>query len=294
MWPHLSTFPCDFKAWTRPNARLLSPVAALWILLTSSASPLSEVPHVAGHRPNPEPRSPRCPGPSRLWLSHLCSSRLAVQDGLFSAWQKGCLSSSYSLSGCQGAAAIPAGWQEGAALGRSDSLKYLQGYRLRGSVVQRQTSLQPQDWEQPETGPQSLPVPGGVTQAGFPGLSHATLPVQETSAGLSCGPCTLETPGTSWGRGDRNSPHCGRGAAGTSHLHEELAAAVPQQLVQSHLHVKGGSLPADVQLLARQAETRAVCCPTSTTRPANALAAGPRARTAPPATAREEGVASTV
>lgn len=46
-----------------------------------------------------------------------------------------------------------------------------------------------------------------------------------------------------------------RGPLASSHLHKELAAAVAQQLVQSHLHIKGGPLPADVQVLPRQRAT---------------------------------------
>lgn len=42
------------------------------------------------------------------------------------------------------------------------------------------------------------------------------------------------------------------------YLHEELAAAVAQQLVQTHLHIKGGPLPADVQVLPRQSEAHTV------------------------------------
>lgn len=56
----------------------------------------------------------------------------------------------------------------------------------------------------------------------------------------------------------------------TSHLYKQLAAAMAQQLMQSHLHIKGGPLPADVQVLPRQAEIHATHCPTAAPRPANA------------------------
>lgn len=43
--------------------------------------------------------------------------------------------------------------------------------------------------------------------------------------------------------------------AGPSYLHKELAAAMAQQLVQPHLHIKGRPLPADIQVLSRQGPT---------------------------------------
>lgn len=62
-----------------------------------------------------------------------------------------------------------------------------------------------------------------------------------------------------------------------SYLHKELAAAVAQQLMQAHLHIKGRPLPADVQVLPRQAEAHAIHCPTAATQPAHATSARVRA-----------------
>lgn len=62
-----------------------------------------------------------------------------------------------------------------------------------------------------------------------------------------------------------------------SYLHKELAAAVAQQLVQPYLDIEGGPLPADIQVLPRQADTtHADQHPATATQPANGPRAWPR------------------
>lgn len=142
------TYPRPHTAWIKSGKAFRQPAASaavLCILLTpgpsSSPSPSREAaPHPKKQGP---PRSLPSEGrghtPPHFWSSPCWGSTSAFQPPI-----KGCLCFHIPWIGVEGTPVTLADWQEGAALGRSGSLRYLEKPRFYGTAAQTKIALLPQ------------------------------------------------------------------------------------------------------------------------------------------------------